>query len=217
MDWRAQSRSRSRAPAFRTPMPPPEVFPAVAHRFRSDSNSTINDSAVLTLAASLGLSPNADLFGNAAGGFDGSQLATSIQQPTNGISVTLNSGFNMPEQKPISPTTQGTSDPNLVAIADTLNQLISLQSIASTPQHIGPSSIGNNNNWPSVMSAPKPMAFASTSVNARAGEGTYGSQQNGEYAYSANGNQTLLTAQQQLHQLLSQVNTLSHFEFASCF
>lgn len=241
MDWRAQSRSRSRAPAFRTPMPPPEVFPAVAHasRFRSDSTTsttTINESAVLTLAASLGLSPNNDLFGNSNGGFDGSGLlgethsnstsTTTSSSSTNKVdaNISSSSSINGAFSFPADHSSPDPSDPNLVAIEDTLNHLISLQSIATSPQSQSipsplspwsiPSQQGGNNHH-QIGSLVKENGFGSITGGGGNGNGevVYGSHQSngGEYGYSANGNQSLLSAQEQLHQLLSQVSFFFSF------
>ncbi|KAL8293713.1 hypothetical protein RQP46_000414 [Phenoliferia psychrophenolica] len=157
MDWRAQSRSRSRlrAPVAPPTLSAPEVTttPVTANlsRFYGDAGSSTIDTVHQDFAASLGLSPNDDLFGP-SNGFDPHALdysqqhrAPSVLSPSYGNSPpSLNpvspSAFAFPAD-PASPpgTTAANTDANLAAIESTLNQLISLQSIAISSPHPGSS------------------------------------------------------------------------------
>lgn len=201
MDWRAQSRSRSRAPAFRTPMPPPETFPATAHvsRFHSDTSSS-GENAVFNLAASLGLGPPSDSLSGAYG-FEGSKSEPESTPPS----------FSFPPD----PSSPEPADPNLTAIADTLNELISLQAIATstagTPQA---STVGgwSNSVSPAIVGTPT-THFGSVQKNFATGESSfvdetiYGST-GGAYGFLAQDQASQsMSAEQQLHQLLSQVSS----------
>ena len=168
MDWRAQSRSRSRAPDFRVRPPSlsrPEASSATAQvsRFHGDTGGAVasptEDHSLQSLASSLGLlSPNA--VGGAAG-FDGSTLD---------YSTASSSTFAFPPdaQSPQDPTT----NPNLAEIENTLNQLITLQSLsASVPHPVPPWPINTSSalspSTDSLAHSPRPaLAFASPSYAA---------------------------------------------------
>lgn len=120
MDWRAQSRSRSRAPIFRAPVPlaPLASFDTVSaqhitSRFYGDRGgiaTPAEEKAEFDLAASLGLGP---------GGFS------------------TNDEFDaFPSVSGVSPSFASDADgttSNLTAIEDTLNHLISLQTLVGSP------------------------------------------------------------------------------------
>lgn len=169
MDWRAQSRSRSR---LRAPVAPPTLSmpevtttPVTANlsRFYGDAGSSTNDTVHQDFAASLGLSSHADMFGSSSG-FDPNSLdftqlrgAPTTQSPTSyGASPPSFSGaaspsaFAFPDAASPPGSTTASTDANLAAIESTLNQLISLQSIATSSPH--------PNSW---MSSPSPIASGS--------------------------------------------------------
>lgn len=168
MDWRAQSRSRSRAPDFRAPRPPSlanvEVSSVTAQfsRFHNDTGGVVASPPaedVLSLAASLGLSP--DFLDNTAASFPSSTALDPFASP---------SPFSFPSD---SQSPEGASNhPNLTAIENTLNQLISLQSLAgSTPRSTSsspwptsppPPNEDSPAKSPNPLSAPFANAYADT-------------------------------------------------------
>lgn len=146
MDWRAASRSRSR---LRAPVAPPTLSApevkttSVQSRFYGDtlSYTSSTDPAHFDLATSLGLLPNADLFSTASG-FDGSSLdfPTSRAMPPGSHGTRTpsfdshSSSFAFPDvSSPPGSTTN--TDANLAAIENTLNTLITLQSLAASSPH----------------------------------------------------------------------------------
>ncbi|GAA5833468.1 hypothetical protein JCM9279_001534 [Rhodotorula babjevae] len=136
------SSSYQAPPASTSAAPAPLVIPSLAD----------NSAELAELATSLGLSPQdqAHLFGSASARLDGHSLLDlpspgGMASPLplhNGLSSSIHSSLtspvsgNSPAQTfafgAQSPDGSG-SDPNLAAIENTLNQLISLQSIASPP------------------------------------------------------------------------------------
>ncbi|KAK4704931.1 hypothetical protein P7C70_g1272, partial [Phenoliferia sp. Uapishka_3] len=158
MDWRAPSRSRSR---LRAPVAPPTLsaptittVPVTASlsRFFGDSGSVADtrdtrlDNVQEDLAASLGLSTTTGLFGSASDfnsqslDFTQTRNTPSVQSPSSygaspgKFNAVSPPAFNFPEASSPAGTTANT-DANLAAIESTLNQLISLQSIAATSPH----------------------------------------------------------------------------------
>ncbi|GAA5899345.1 hypothetical protein JCM5296_007540 [Sporobolomyces johnsonii] len=112
-----------------------------------------NSAALAELATSLGLSPQdqAQLFGSAMARFDGHSLM-DLPTPRNGISSPLAGASNSASPLSLSPPTNsfafpngsGGPDPNLAAIESTLNQLISLQNLATSPTASTSSPKGQN-------------------------------------------------------------------------
>lgn len=163
MDWRAASRSRSRAPDFRVARPPSlsgvEVSSATAQlsRFHNDTGGRVtateeDDKSRISFAESLGLSPGADFFASPPG-VNGTPLDYGSSPPM--------FAFPPDSQNPEAPTT----DPNLSAIEETLNQLITLQSIAASSAP--PSSVSSPWMTPSgaAPSSPERVAIASPSFS----------------------------------------------------
>ena len=129
--------------------------------------------ALAELASSLGLSPQdqAQLFGSASARFDGHSLM-DLPSPTNGL-ISPPTGTNrLASPGPLSPpqstfafqqANTSEADPNLAAIESALNQLINLQTLASSPSSTSSpqSNDGNalqNVKSPSSTFAPSPLA-----------------------------------------------------------
>lgn len=101
-----------------------------------------NSAALAELASSLGLSPQdqAQLFGSASARLDGHSLM-DLPSPTNGLISPPTETSRLVSPGPLSPQTSTFAfpdstrgvDPNLAAIESALNQLINLQSLASSP------------------------------------------------------------------------------------
>ncbi|GAA5919508.1 hypothetical protein JCM1841_002242 [Sporobolomyces salmonicolor] len=144
-------------------MPPPTA-PSSSQPASSASNTSPsaaplsipqedNSAALVELATSLGLSPQdqAQLFGSATPRFDGHSLM-ELPAPRNGISSPLVGPSNTDSPLGLSPHTHsfafpngsGGPDPNLAAIESTLNQLISLQNLATSPTASTSSPKGQN-------------------------------------------------------------------------
>ncbi|GAA6060011.1 hypothetical protein JCM10212_001169 [Sporobolomyces blumeae] len=134
-------------------MPPPPV--PSSHPAGSDPRHSVtplsipaqpdqpddNSAALAELASSLGLSPQdqAQLFGSASARFDGHSLM-DLPSPTNGLISPPTGASALASPTAASPRTNAFAfpssagpDPNLAAIESTLNQLINLQSLASSP------------------------------------------------------------------------------------
>lgn len=207
MDWRAASRSRSRAPDFRVARPPSlsgvEVSSATAQlsRFHNDSGGRVtateeDDKNRISFAESLGLSPGPDFF--ASPGVNGTPLDYGSSPPM--------FGFPPDSQSPEAPTT----DPNLTAIEDTLNQLITLQSLAASSAP--PSSVSSPWMTPSTTAPPSSerVAIASPAFsNLYADPATSGSHPG--YAFSPRlssivENGASVTAEQQFQQIVNGVS-----------
>ncbi|GAA5893580.1 uncharacterized protein JCM6883_003567 [Sporobolomyces salmoneus] len=136
-----------------------------------------NSAALAELASSLGLSPQdqAQLFGSASARLDGHSLL-DLPSPTNGLisppvgtsrltspgplSPQTNNSFAFPD----STTTKGV-DPNLAAIESALNQLINLQSLASSPSSTAPSPRSNDGTPHPHTKSPNPTFSPSPLAN----------------------------------------------------
>jgi GATA-binding protein len=218
MDWRAQSRSRSRAPDFRVSVAPPTVDATTAtanfSRFYGDNSSTTTStitgshdsrSAHVQLAASLGLSLNADMY-NTIGDFsNGASPDYSTAGAGAGAGPVGSQSFAFPPG-PASPDT--TADPNLAAIENTLNQLISLQSLAaaSNSQTTSPTASTHS---PAKSPTALPLIGANAPASFNSGRSVpdeYSSiqQQQQPHSHRASGDSAYASlAQQQLQQLAS--------------
>ncbi|GAA5978088.1 hypothetical protein JCM5350_007391 [Sporobolomyces pararoseus] len=132
-----------------------------------------NSAALAELASSLGLSPQdqAQLFGSASARLDGHSLM-DLPSPTNGLISPPTETGPLASPGPLSPRTTSTFafpdsnkgvDPNLAAIESALNQLINLQSLASSPSAApSPSTDGSTTlqgaKSPNATFAPSPLS-----------------------------------------------------------
>lgn len=154
MDWRAQSRSRSRAPDFRVAVAPPTVDTSFATAsFYHHSHST--PATVLEERES---PRDPDVESEASGGAGGLDFFASPPPTTSANSTTSFSSYDAPAPQtqpqsfsfppdvasPLGAGSPAANDPNLAAIENTLNQLISLQLLAATSPP------------PSIVSSPRP-------------------------------------------------------------
>jgi hypothetical protein len=166
-----------------TEMPPP-ALPSTSSASASQTRPAVeplsmpalpedNSAALAELASSLGLSPQdqAQLFGSASARLDGHSLM-DLPSPTNGLISPPTETSRLASPGPLSPHTNSTFafpdstkgvDPNLAAIESALNQLINLQSLASSPSSApSPQSADGNvlsqAKSPSATFAPSPLS-----------------------------------------------------------
>ncbi|GAA5835584.1 hypothetical protein JCM3766R1_006454 [Sporobolomyces carnicolor] len=172
------------AASVSTEMPPPAV-PASSSASAAQSRPAVaplsmpasqddNSAALAELASSLGLSPQdqAQLFGSASARLDGHSLM-DLPSPTNGLISPATGTSRLASPGPLSPQPNNNAfafpdsrkavDPNLAAIESALNQLINLQSLASSPSS-NPSPHSSDGNTlqqaksPNATFAPSPLA-----------------------------------------------------------